>query len=90
MKNSNITDQPEDNEEVDISSVPLEQQIAIIADAVDTLCQHLVNKGVNPEVLAQTLLLSFAERMCELGDREAYEELLSQALEDEWEEYSIH
>ena len=67
-----------------------EAQCELIAHSLDQFCYTLESQGINPQILAQTLFLAFAERMCELGDCEAYEALLEEALEDQWDEHYIH
>ena len=49
--------------------------------SVDDSLQQLINAAV---------FTVWCERMADVGDREVFEELLTDCLADEWEEHTIH
>lgn len=74
----------------DLASLDLEDQAEIIAQALEHFCSEIEAKGMDPAILDAMLLAVFSQRMADVGDRASYEELLNSALEDEWEEHSLH
>jgi hypothetical protein len=67
-----------------------DQKMDLIAQGLEAFCRGLEAKGVDPALITDTIFAVFCDRAAELGDREAYEELLTVALEDPWEEYTVH
>lgn len=76
--------------EVDVSQLTPDQQADLLTEALSRFTETLLAQGFDPEVLAPILLEQFASIMCDLGDRQAYEEVLEMALEDEWPEHWLH
>jgi len=74
----------------DIAGLSEEQVVDLVCTSLDTLCTTLAERGLDPELITASLLRTFADRMCESNDRATYEEVLQLALEDEWEEITLH
>jgi hypothetical protein len=74
----------------DVKDLSEEQIVDIVCNSLDTLCTTLAERGLDPELITASLLRTFADRMCDSNDRETYEEVLQLALEDEWEEVTLH
>ena len=75
---------------IDVQGLNEEQIVDYICNSLDTLCASLEDAGLDPELVTASLFRLFAEHMCESGDRSTYEEVLTLALEDEWEEVTLH
>jgi hypothetical protein len=74
----------------DVAGLSEEQIVDIICNSLDTLCATLEQRGLDTELITASLMRTFADRMCESNDRATYEEVLQLALEDQWEEVTIH
>ena len=61
-----------------------------VIDRLHDYCLSLEALNLNPEILMAALLQVYCDVACEHGDRSSYTEQLEFALEDEWEEHSIH
>jgi hypothetical protein len=61
-----------------------------VIDRIQEYCDSLEALKLNPEIMMAALLQVYCDVACEHGDRSAYTEQLEFALEDEWEEHSIH
>ena len=61
-----------------------------VIDRLHDYCDSLEALNLNPEILMAALLQVYCDVACEHGDRASYTEQLEFALEDEWEEHSIH
>lgn len=73
-----------------ISELELEQQAEAIGGGLIEFCANLESKGIDPAVLNAVLLRVFCERMADEGDRRGFEELLELALEEPWDQHTIH
>ena len=62
----------------------------LVIDRMLGYCDQLEAAGLDPVILMAALLQVYCDVSCESGDREAYEEQLNVALEDEWPEQWIH
>jgi hypothetical protein len=67
-----------------------EEIVDVASEQLDQLCCQLAEGGLSSDLVTAALFRLFAERMCDSGDRETYETVLELALEDEWEEVTIH
>lgn len=74
----------------DVSNLSEEQVVDIVCNSLDTLCTSLAARGLAQELITASLLRMFADRMCDSNDRETYEEVLQLALEDPWDEITLH
>lgn len=81
---------PEPVVQFDTSTMTDEQVVDIICHSLTAVCDSMTARGLDPELVTASLLQLFAERMCESGDRETYESVLELALEDPWEEVTLH
>ena len=61
-----------------------------VIDRVQDYCDSLADLKLNPAIMMAALLQVYCDVACEHGDRSAYREQLEFALDDEWEEHSIH
>jgi hypothetical protein len=86
MKKTKVEDTTLDS----ISDLELEQQADAIAQALLEFCENLEQKALDPSLLNAVLLRVFCERMADLGHRQDFEELLEMALEEPWDEHTIH
>jgi hypothetical protein len=81
----------EDSQGLDsISELEIEQQAEAIAHGLLEFCDNLQSKGIDPAVLNAVLLRVFCERMADEGDRQGFEELLEMAMEEPWDEHTLH
>lgn len=90
MAKKKVEVEPASTVEVDVQGLNEEQIVDYICNSLDTLCANLEEAGLDPELVTASLFRLFAEHMCESGDRATYEEVLTLALEDEWEEVTLH
>lgn len=72
------------------TELTLEQQIDLMIETLEEFCSNLEANGVHHAVLDAALLTVFASRFAERGDREGYELQLESALEEPWDEITIH
>ena len=72
------------------ADVDINTQMDIIAEGLSNYCDKLEHAGIDPMLLTGVMLGVYCDRMADLGDRSIYEEQLEAALEDEWDEHSIH
>jgi hypothetical protein len=61
-----------------------------VIDRIHDYCDTLQELNINPEILMAALLQVYCDVACEHGDRPAYTEQLEFALQDEWEEHTVH
>jgi hypothetical protein len=61
-----------------------------VIDRIQDYCLSLEALNINPEILMAALLQVYCDVACEHGDRAAYTEQLEFALQDEWEEHTVH
>jgi hypothetical protein len=65
-------------------------QFDLLQESLNTLCEHLIESGADPELLSAAVFGVFIERMCDSGDRDEYEAILEEALDTPWEEHTLH
>jgi hypothetical protein len=75
---------------LELPQLTLEQQVEILAEGISAFCQRVHDQGVDPSIMSTVLLTVYCEQMCDLGDRASYEQQLEAALDDTWEEHSLH
>ena len=75
---------------IDLSQIPQEQQVEIIARSIEAVCLELERKGVDPYMLSSVLLDAFCSRMAECNDRDTFESLIEEAMDVPWEDVTIH
>jgi hypothetical protein len=75
---------------LDFKDMSEQDIVDIVCDHLAVLCNQLEQQGTNPELVTAGLFRLFAERMCDSGDRDTYDNVLEMALEDQWEEVTIH
>lgn len=90
MKTSHDSSDVDASEDADLSSLTAEQQLEILANSLEVFCHRLQQRGLDAQIITETLLMAFQSRMADDGDREHYEELLVQAIEEPWEDCWIH
>jgi hypothetical protein len=90
MAKKKVEVQPASTIELDVKGLNEEQILDYICNSLDTLCASLEQGGLDPELVTASLFRLFAEHMCESGDRATYETVLELALEDQWEEVTLH
>jgi len=61
-----------------------------VIDRIQDYCDSLADLNINPEILMAALLQVYCDVACEHGDRAAYTEQLEFALDDIWEEHTVH
>jgi hypothetical protein len=67
-----------------------EQQLELMIETLEEFCGNLEANGVHHAVLDAALLTVYAGRFAERGDRDSYEAQLESALEEPWDEVTIH
>lgn len=72
------------------ADLTVEQQIDLMIQTMDEFCVKLEENGVHHAVLDAALITVFASRFAERGDREGYEAQLESALEEPWDEITLH
>jgi hypothetical protein len=88
IKDSN-TEQEEANQ-VELSSLDEDSQLLVVYNRLEQFCIDLELQGVEQHVIDSVLLSLFVDRMTVLGDREQFDEILSEALLEEWPEITVH
>lgn len=74
----------------DLSKLSDEQIIDLLEVTIGSLCSRLEESGVDSQYIAGALFAEFANRMAADGDRDTFEEILEEALETPWEDYTLH
>lgn len=72
------------NDVFDTSKLTDDQVLDLVYSTLETLCEELENRGIEPDYIDSTLFILFTERMYVAGDREAYEGIIEDALNDSW------
>jgi len=88
-----IKDNAESDEElqgVELSSLDEDSQLAVVYNRLEQFCIDLELQGVEQHIVDSVVLSLFVDRMCALGDREQFDELLAEALLEEWPEITVH
>ena len=80
----------EDTQSVELSSLDEDSQLAIVYNRLEQFCIDLELQGVEQHVVDSVILSLFVDRMTVLGDREQFDELLAEALLEEWPEITVH
>lgn len=70
--------------------ITTEQAVEIIADILHAFSDQMNEQGIEEPVMLATLLTVYAERAADFGDRELYLEQLEAAIEEEWDEHTVH
>lgn len=74
----------------DFSKLSDEQILELLEITFSALCAKLEDSGVEPQYITGALFSEFANRMAAEGDRSQFEEILEEALEIPWEDYTLH
>lgn len=75
-------------DEIDTTDMNEDEIIDLTLDCVETLCEILESKNVPADILDSALFVIFSQRMEDAGERDEFEDILSSALEEEWENSS--
>lgn len=70
-----------------LSEEDLEDQIESVVEALDQALEEL---DLDPRVIDAAIFTLWASRWAERGDREGYNAILEAALEEPWDEITIH
>ena len=85
-----VTLEATEEELTELAGCSADQVGEYIIDRIHDYCDSLEALNLNPEILMAALLQVYCDVACDYGDRSAYTEQLEFALEDEWDEHSIH
>jgi len=85
-----VTLEATEEELTELAGCSADQIGEYVIDRIQEYCDSLEALKLNPEIMMAALLQVYCDVACEHGDRTAYTEQLEFALEDEWEEHSIH
>lgn len=83
-------EEPEDTTQVELSSLDEDSQLLIVYNRLEQFCIDLELQGVEQHVIDSVILSLFVDRMTVLGDREQFDEIMSEALLEEWPEITLH
>lgn len=72
------------NDVFDTSKLTDDQVLDLVYSTLETLCEELEVRGIEPGYIDSTLFILFTERMYVAGDRAAYDGILEEALADLW------
>lgn len=75
--------------DIDVSNLSEDEIIDLVLDSIDLLCETLENKNIDPSVIDSALFVMFSSRLEEAGAREDFDEILHEALEEQWEDPPI-
>lgn len=75
-------------DEIDTTDMTEDEIIDLTLDCVEILCEILESKNVPADILDSALFVIFSQRMEDAGERDEFEDILSSALEEEWENSS--
>lgn len=68
----------------------VEQTVEMMTDILHSFCNSLADQGIDELLIMSAVLTVYAERAADYGDREVYEEQLEAALEEPWDEHTVH
>ena len=68
----------------------IEQAVEMMSDILHGFCNSLAEQGVDEVLVISALLTAYAERAADYGDRELFEEQLEAALDEPWDEHTVH
>ena len=85
-----VTLEATEEELTELAGCSADQVGEYIIDRIHDYCDSLEALKLNPEILMAALLQVYCDVACEYGDRSSYTEQLEFALEDEWDEHTIH
>ncbi len=68
----------------------IEQTVEMMSDILHGFCNSLAEQGIDEMLIMSAVLTVYAERAADFGDREIYEEQLEAALEEPWDEHTVH
>lgn len=91
IKHSEVTVEPAIDEDIEeLSSLDEDSQLAIVYNRLEQFCVDLELQGVEQHIVDSVILSVFVDRMTVLGDRDQFDELLAEALLEEWPEITLH
>lgn len=73
-----------------VAAIPSEAQAEAVLEGLDEFCARIEATGVDSMILNTVLLTIYCERMAYFGDRDLFEEQVSEALETPWDEHTVH
>ena len=88
-----IKDNVEPDEEqqgIELSSLDEDSQLAVVYNRLEQFCIDLELQGVEQHIVDSVILSLFVDRMTVVGDREQFDELLAEALLEQWPEITVH
>ena len=67
-----------------------ETQVEAVIESLESFCSQLEARGISSNILDAALFTAWGLRYAERNDRSGYEEILETALDDAWEEITVH
>ena len=67
-----------------------DQDFETVYSAFESAIATMEDQGLDPHSINAALLALFSERMFQMGEREMYESILQDAIEDEWPDRTVH
>ncbi len=74
---------------IDVSNLTEDEIIDFVLDNIDLLCETLENKNIDPSIIDSALFAMFSNRLEEADARDEFDEILHEALEEQWEDPPI-
>jgi hypothetical protein len=74
----------------DLSKLSEDQKLDLLEATFSALCARLETSGVDPEYITGVMFGIFVDRMAATDDRECFDEMLEEALQTPWEEFTLH
>ncbi len=82
--------QVEDLESMDLSKLDEDTQIDVVLTLLEQYATAFEQRGIPLEVIDSALFSIFVARLAERGDRESFEAYVEEAMEEPWDNVTLH
>jgi hypothetical protein len=82
--------QVEDLESMDLSKLDEDTQIDVVLTLLEQYCSAFESRGIPLEVVDSALFSIFVARLAERGDRESFEAYVEEAMDEPWDNVTLH
>ncbi len=80
----------EDLESMDLSALDEDTQIDVVLTLLEQYTESLESRGIAIDVIDTALFSTFVARLAERGDKESFEAYVEEAMEEPWENVTLH
>ncbi len=82
--------QVEDLDTMDLSKLDEDTQIDVVLTLLEQYTSALEQRGIPIEVIDSGLFSIFVGRLAERGDKESFEAYVEEAMEEPWDNVTLH